>query len=106
MADHLINGEFVAIPLKTLKSKKWRDLKGYSRAIFMTMATKYRRTGPDADGMVDWSQVDLIAESGVPSSTLKRGMKELKQKGFVVVWIPGGRWHSETTYDLTEYMDG
>ena len=73
----------------------------------MTMATRYRRTGQDADGKVSWSQEDLIQESGIPSTTLKRGMKELKANGFVVVWMPGGRWHKETTYELSaRYIDG
>lgn len=105
MPDHLINGDFVAIPLKTLQSKKWRDLKGYSRSVYMTMATKYIRKG--GNGRVKWSHKDLIKESGIPSTTVKRGVKELKKQEFVSVWMPGGRWHSETEYEMiSKYIDG
>jgi len=105
MSDHLINGDFVAIPLKTLQSKKWRTLKGYSRSAYMTMATKYIRKG--GNGRVKWSHEDLIAESGIPSTTLKRGVKELKQQEFISVWMPGGRWHKETEYLMNpKFIDG
>ncbi len=105
MPDHYINGDFVAIPLKTLKSRNWRDLKGYSQSVYTTMATRYRRKG--GSGRVKWSHQDLVKESGKPSSTVKRGVKQLKEKGFISVWMPGGRWHSETEYEMvSKWIDG
>jgi len=107
MSNHLVNGEFVAIPLQTLECREWNELKGFSRAIYMTMAIKYRRTGKEANGHVKWSHKELVSKSGIPSTTLKRRIKELKAKGFVAVWMPGGRWYSETEYIMVpQYIDG
>ena len=105
MSDHYINGEFVAIPEKTRRSRSWRSSKAYSRVVYITMALNYRRK--NGNGRVKWSHEDLVAESGIPSTTLKRGIKELKQKGFISIWMPGGRWHKETEYEMaSEYIDG
>lgn len=105
MADHLINGEFVAIPLKTLQSKQWRGLKPYSKVLFITMGLKYKRKG--GNGRVKWSQRELIKATGIPRSTVCDGMRQLKQRQFISVWSPGGRWQDAAEYEMSSlYMDG
>jgi len=107
MADHRINGYYVAIPETTLQSKKWRMLKAYSRIVYLTMGLRYIRTGATATGKVTWTQKELVDESGLPLRTVQRGVKELRKDGFVVVYEPGGRWQRGTTYQMiSKYMDG
>lgn len=106
-ADHLIAGNYVSIPEITLQSKEWRSLKAYSRAVYTTMGLRYRRTGKDADGLVTWTQEELVEESGLPLRTVQRGVQELRTKEFVFVWEPGGRWQKGTRYEMNpKYMDG
>jgi len=107
MSDHLIVGKYVSIPEKTLRSKDWRDLKAYSRAVYTTMGLRYMRTGKSADGRVTWTQPELVEQSGLPLRTVQRGVQELRRKEFVSVWEPGGRWQQGTTYEMNpKYMDG
>jgi len=107
MADHLIIGDFVAIPETTLQSKQWRKLKAYSRTVYITMGLRYRRTGKRANGRVTWTQPELVEESGLPLRTVQRAVHELRYDDFISVWEPGGRWQKGTTYEMNpQYIDG
>ena len=107
MADHLISGYYVSIPETTLQSKQWRKLKAYSKVVFLTMGLEYQRTGSNANGLVTWTQGDLVKASGLSLRTVQRGIKELRENKFIVVWEPGGRWQRGTTYLMSSwYMDG
>lgn len=105
MPEHMVNGHFVMLPESTLRSKEWKCLKAYSRAVFTTMALKYDRK--NGNGFVTWKQPELVEETGLPLRTVERGIQELKGKEFITVWQAGSRWGAGTTYKMSSlYMDG
>lgn len=104
---HPVIGNFVMIPETTLECEQWRELKPYSRVLFITMAIRYKRKGKEANGRVKWSQKELIETTGIPRSTVCDGINNLKLNEFITVWEPGGRWREKTEYELNpKFIDG
>ena len=107
MAEQPIYGFFVGIPNKTLKSKQWKRLKATTRCVYTTMLLKYRRAGETASDLVTWAQTELVESTGFSLSTIIRSLEELKQKEWVEIWEPGGRWAKGTTYRMNSlYANG
>lgn len=109
MPDHRIAKDkfYVAIPEDTLLSEAWHALTPSTRCLYLAMLTNYKRTGPQADGMVTWSQVELVAAVGLSLRTVNRSIKELLREEWITTWEPGGRWAKGTTYTVnSEYADG
>ena len=107
MPDHLVNGYYVAIPEKTLESKAWKLLTPSTRCVYTTMLLRYKRTGSESNGRVKWKQPKLAEESGLSLKTVNTCLQELKDKGWIEVWEPGGRWLDGTTYEVNPiYADG
>ena len=107
MSEQPIHGFFVAIPIKTLKSKQWRSLKASTRCIYDMMMTRYIRSGERASDLVKWAQTELVEATGLSLSTVIRSLDELKEKEWVETWEPGGRWVKGTTYRMNPlYANG
>ena len=105
MPDHLIKGNFVAIPETTLDSDEWRDLTASTRSVYTAMLSRYKRKG--GDGRVKWKQTELAELTGFCLKTTNTCLQELEEKEWISVWEPGGRWLDGTTYDMnTLYADG
>lgn len=100
MPDQHINGFYVALPETTLFSEQWKNLMPSTRCIFMAMLGKYWRKGDEANGKVRWKQEELVDKTGLSLNTIKRGLNELKEKEWLIVWEPGGRWLDGTTYEV------
>lgn len=98
MSEQSLGNDFVGIPCKTLDSKQWKGLQPTTRCLYLTVLKRYYRNGKLANGMVTWTYDDLASEAGLSRRTVRRGMQELKQKDWVAVWEPGGRWERGTTY--------
>ena len=64
------------------------------------MLRKYRRTGEDANGRVQWRQDELAEAAGFTRQTIITGIGELTDKKWISVWEPGGRWTEGTTYEV------
>ncbi len=103
-----MQGPFVMLSVNTMATAKWRKLKAYSRVVYTRLLTRYKRNeGLNPDSLVRYSHKDLLADTGLPSTTVKRGIRQLKSEKMISVWMPGGRWHQETTYRLEpKYVDG
>ncbi len=107
MKDHLINGYYVSIPEKTLLSKQWRTFTPSTQAVYWTMLLKYKRTGKDANGRVKWKQEELAEAIGLTSRTVIKCLQVLKDKEWISVWKPGGRWLDGTEYRMNPlWADG
>lgn len=107
MSEQPIYGFFVAIPEKTLQSKQWRALKATTRCVYTTMLLRYRRAGVTAGDLVTWAQTELVETTGFSLSTVIRGLDELKDKEWLWIWEPGGRWAKGTTYRVNPlYANG
>jgi len=107
MSDHLINGYYVGLPENTLESKAWRTLTPSTRCVYTAMLLRYKRTGKEANGKVKWKQPELANKTGLSLKTVGTCLQELKDKEWITVWEPGGRWLDGTTYDVNPvYADG
>lgn len=105
MADHSVNGYFVALPETTLDSDEWRSFTASTRCVYETMLLKYKRKG--GDGRVTWRQDELAKVSGFSLNTIKRSISDLIEEKWITVWEPGGRWLDGTTYSMSSlYADG
>jgi len=100
MPSQNLNDFYVAIPEKTLKSKQWLRFTPATRCVYWTMLLKYMRKGDNANGRVKWRQDELSKASGVGLRTVITCLQELKDKKWVSVYEPGGRWLDGTTYDV------
>lgn len=94
MSEQSLGNDFVGIPTKTLKSKQWKGLQPTTRCLYTTMLIRYYR------GRVTWTYDELAKTGGLSKRTVRRAMQELKQKEWVSVWEPGGRWKRDTTYTI------
>jgi len=104
---HLIKGYYVAIPETTLQSDQWRAFAPSTQSVYWAMLLKYKRTGKDANGRVKWKQQELALAVGLARKTIIICLQELKDKGWIEVWAPGGRWLDGTTYKMNPlYADG
>ncbi len=107
MQDHLIPGNYVAIPEKTLLSSEWKDLAATTKCTYTAMLTKYFRTGPKSNGRVMWAQIELSDATGISLRTIRKCIDELLDKEWIWIWEPGGRWAKGTTYEVNPiYADG
>lgn len=105
MSNHLIKGNFVAIPETTLDSDEWRGLTASTRCVYEAMLLKYIRKG--GNGRVTWRQDELAKVSGFSLNTVKRSLDDLKAAKWITVYEPGGRWLDGTTYNIDPlYADG
>lgn len=102
---HFVKGNFVAIPEKTLLSKKYRELSPSTRIVWEVMLLKYKRTG--SEGRVKWKQGELADTAGLSERTVRDSLHILISKGLIRVWQPGGRWLDGTVYEMdSEWADG
>jgi len=107
MLEQPLGKDFVGIPTNTLKSRQWKGLQPSTRCLYLAMLTKYYRRGRAATGRVTWTYDELVRAAGLSRRTVRRGMQELKQKEWVEVWEPGGRWKRDTTYAVNSlYANG
>lgn len=107
MADHLIDGYYVAIPEDTVLSEAWKGLTHSTRSTYTAMLTRYKRTGEEADGMVTWAQTELAETTGASLRTIRSCLDEILEKKWITVWEPGGRRAKGTTYEINPiYADG
>ena len=105
--DHFIKGNFVSLPESTLDSVEWKGLTAATRCVYTTMLKRYQRKGDPTDGEVVWSQVELVEQSGIPLRTVNRCILDLREKEWIWVMEPGGRWAKGTTYKINPvYSDG
>jgi hypothetical protein len=100
MSNQLINGYYVGIPETTLCSKQWQSLTPSTRCVYTAMLLKYKRKGKDANGRVKWKQPELAKKAGLSLRTTNTCLQELKDKEWITIWEPGGRWLDGTTYEL------
>lgn len=107
MPDQLINGNFIAIPEKTLLCKEWKNLSVSTKCVYWTMLLRYKRKGKSAEGLVTWLQSELVQYTGLSLRTVKTAIKDLKMRGWIKTWEPGGRWSRATTYKMNSlYANG
>ncbi len=100
---YAISGKFVGIPNNILlHSNTWRELRPYSKVIFQVMATRFRRDTQEGK-IVKWSHEELVAKTGVPMSTVKMGIKQLKEGQVIRVDSPGNRYRAQTRYEINPY---
>lgn len=100
MLEQKLIGKFVALPESTLDSKQWKELTSSTCRAYTAMLTKYKRTGKEANGRVKWKQPELAKKAGYSLKTTNTCLQELKDKGWITVWEPGGRWLDGTTYEV------
>ena len=103
MSDHLITGNYVAIPEDTILSTEWTKLTPTTRCVYTTMMAKYRRKGRGADGCVTWSQVELVEATGISLRTINTCIDCLLEKDWMGVYEAGGRWAKGTTYIMNPW---
>lgn len=103
MSNHLIQGYYVAIPEDTILSKEWRELTPTTRCVYTTMLTRYDRQGGNANGRVKWTQPEIAEKTGISLKTAFTCLQELREKNWITVWEPGGRWLDGTTYDINSF---
>lgn len=102
--NYSLDGTFVGVPVATICSEEWRLLKSYSRVVYITMLLKYWRDF--GDKTVKWKQVEIAEESGLSLRTVQRGLRQLKDAGFIDIEKPGGRWSACATYCIApEFAD-
>jgi len=107
MSEHLVKGYYVAIPEKTLDSEAWKSLTPSTRCVYTAMLVRYKRTGSESNGRVKWKQPELAEKARLSLKTVNTCLQELKDKGWIEVWEPGGRWLDGTTYEVNPiYADG
>jgi len=107
MPDQHINGYYVAIPEKTLQSEQWLMFTPATRCVYWTMMLRYKRTGKDADGRVKWRQDEISQTAGLGLRTVITCLQVLKDRGWISIYEPGGRWLDGTTYDMNPlYANG
>lgn len=87
---------YVAIPISTLLSEEWKVLQATSRCVFLAMISRYQ----EDSARVAWSSEDLALASGVSLRTIRRCIWDLRTDGFISILNQGGRWRSETEYEL------
>jgi len=105
--NQLINGNYVSIPEKTMRSKAWRAMPPSTRVVYQTMLLRYRRTGKGANGQVTWLQTELAEEAGISVRTVKRSLTELRAYGWIEVVEVGCKWTRGTTYQVSSrYANG
>jgi len=100
MPEQPLGKDFVGVPCTTLRSKEWKGLQPTTRCLYITMLIKYRRKGTMSTGKVTWTYDELAKAGGLSRRTVRRAMQELKQKDWVTIWEPGGRWKRDTTYGM------
>ncbi len=100
MPEQKLIGDWVALPESTLDSEQWKAFTASTCRVYTTMLRKYRRKGENANGRVKWRQDELAKASGLSLNTVKRGLQELKDEGWITIWEPGGRWLDGTTYKM------
>lgn len=100
MSDQLIKGYYVAIPETTIKSKQWKALTASTRCIYQVMLLRYYRTGKEANGRVKWKQEELVDMTGFSPKTIITSLQTLKEREWLTIWEPGGRWLDGTTYEV------
>ena len=86
-----INGGFVLIPKSTIRCNQWKELSVYSRCVYIVIMTGFirdRDMNPEREVKMTHKQIEDI--SGISHSQVVRSMKELKEKKFLSVKIPGG----------------
>ena len=107
MADQLIQGYYVAIPYTTLLSDEWRTLTASTKCVYQAMLLRYIRTGHKASRFVKWKQDELVEITGFSPRTIITSLQTLKDKEWVTVWEPGGRWLDGTVYEVNPlYANG
>lgn len=100
MPNQKLIGNFVALPESTLDSEQWKCFTASTRCVYTIMLRKYWHSGPKANGRVKWRQDELSQAAGVSLKTIKRSLNDLRDKDWITVWEPGGRWLDGTTYTM------
>lgn len=103
MKKSKIDGGFVIIPKRTLRSTQWRDLKQCGKTVFVAMLTEFKRdkkTNPDNEVQITQTQIRAI--TGLSKQPVTDGIKALKSGGFIEVdpEDQGGLERNYTTYKL------
>lgn len=107
MSEQKLVGDWVALPESTLNSKQWKAFTASTCRVYTTMLLKYWRKGENANGRVQWRQDELAEASGCTRQTVITCLTELKDKKWISVWEPGGRWIEGTTYEMSpEWANG
>ncbi|KKK75015.1 hypothetical protein LCGC14_2877980 [marine sediment metagenome] len=100
MPDNQTICQSVTIPLTTLLSSEWKQLKTYSRVVFITMGMKK----PDETGYVSWSKIEIAAMAEIPMRSVDRGIQDLRSRQFLYIVEPGSRWRPDTLYEYEHHI--
>ena len=102
-----IEGGYIVIPKNTIKCNQYRFLGTHAKAVYSAILTEFirdTRLNPENKVKITHNQMEEI--SGVSHSSVVRGIRELKEKGFIRVLISGGLEGNPTTFQLNKrYTD-
>lgn len=96
-----IQGGFVIIPKETLKHKRYIATKQYTKAVYTAILTEFIRDSkknPLNKVTITHDQIQKI--SGCPHSSVVKGVRELKDKGFMRTLTAGGLEKNPSTFQL------
>ena len=99
-----IDGGFIVIPKRTLRSKQWKDLKQCGKIVYVAMLTEFirdKKLNPENKVKITQKQIENI--TGQCHQTVVNGVKELKEDGFLHIEQDeqGGLERNYTTYTLS-----
>ncbi len=96
-----INGGFILIPRDTIMCNQYKGLKLPTKAVYTAILTEFiRDKGKNPNNRVKISHTQIEDRSGVGHGSAVRGVKELKEKGFMKVLVPGGLEGNPTVFQL------
>ena len=96
-----IDGGYIVIPKNTINSNQYKALKAHTRVVYTAILTKFIRhnkLNPTNSVKITHNQMEAI--SAVGHSSVVRAIKELKQKDFLRVIVPGGLEGNPNTFQL------
>ncbi len=102
-----IDGGYIVIPKNTIKCNQYKSLSKKAKVLYTVILTEFvrdTRINPENKVKITHNQMEGI--SGVSHSSVVRGIRELKEKGFIRVLISGGLEGNPTTFQLNKrYTD-
>jgi len=96
-----IPGGYVLLPDNTIKCNQYKALRAHTKAVYTAILTEFirdKKINPNNEVTITHNQMESI--SAVSHGAVVRAVRELKDKHFLRVLIPGGLEGIPSTFQL------